>query len=267
MEILICVKQVPDDSVEIKFDEKAGAPILEGVTPIVNAFDGYALEMAARYKEAHGGTITVVSIGTEKTKDALKSCLAVGADKAFLVSDESFNDSDTLATSYILSKAVGKIEELNGVKFDVVFCGLEATDYTSRQVGPQLAQLLGVGQVTSIIGIEPGNKGVVAVQETEEGYKVIEADTPCVVTVTKPDYDPRYPTMRNKMAARKMEVPVLTAADLGTEASKVGIAGSFVKVVRTFAPPKKEAGVKIQGESGEESAIKAVDMMADAKVL
>lgn len=267
MEILVCVKQVPDDSVEIKYNEKTGAPMLDGITPIVNAFDGYALEMATRYKEAHGGTITVVSIGTESAKDALKSCLAVGADKAFLVSDPSFEGSDTLATSYILSKAVAKIEETTGTKFDVVFCGLEATDYSTRQVGAQLAQLLGVGQVTSIVAIDPKDKGISAKQETEEGYKMIEVATPCVVTVTKPDYDPRYPTMRNKMAARKVEVPVFTAADLGTEESKVGVKGSFVKVVRTFAPPKKEAGVKIQEESGIDSASKAVTMMAEAKVL
>lgn len=267
MEILVCVKQVPDDSVEIKFNEKTGAPMLDGITPIVNAFDGYALEMATRYKEAHGGTITAVSIGTESAKDALKSCLAVGADKAFLVSDASFEGSDTLATSYILSKAVAKIEETTGTKFDVIFCGLEATDYSTRQVGSQLAQMLGLGQVTSIIAIEPKDDGIVAKQETEEGYKMIEASTPCVVTVTKPDYDPRYPTMRNKMAARKVDVPVLTAADLGTEESRVGVKGSYVKVVRTFAPPKKAAGVKIQEESGVDSATKAVSMMAEAKIL
>ena len=112
MEILVCVKQVPDDSVEIKFDEAKNAPKLEGVTPIVNAFDGYALEMAARFKEAHGGNVTVVSLGTEKAKDAVRNCLAVGADKGFVIVDEAFEGSDTLATSYILSKAVSKIEEI-----------------------------------------------------------------------------------------------------------------------------------------------------------
>jgi Electron transfer flavoprotein, beta subunit len=267
MEILVCVKQVPDDSVEIKFNEKTGTPILDGVTPIVNAFDGYALEMATRYKEANGGTITALSIGTEKATDALKNCLAVGADKAFLVSDESFNDSDTLATSYILSKAIAKIEETTGTKFDIIFCGLEATDYSSRQVGAQLAQLLEIGQVTAVLAVDPENKGISVKQETEEGYRMIEASVPCVLTITKPDYDPRYPTMRNKMAARKVDVPVFTAADLGTDASKVGANGSFVKVVRNFAPAKKEAGVKIQEESGEECAAKAVTMMAEAKVI
>jgi len=223
--------------------------------------------MATRYKEANGGTITVVSIGTEKAKDALKSCLAVGADKAFLVNDESFNGSDTLATSYILSKAVVKIEEIAETKFDIIFCGLEATDYSTGQVGAQLSQVLGISQVTSIVAVEPSNKGIVAKQETEDGFRMIEASIPCVITVTKPDYEPRYPTMRNKMAARKMDVPIFTSADLGTETSRVGVKGSFVKAVRTFAPPKKAAGVKIQEETGVEAGAKAVAMMAEAKIL
>lgn len=265
MEILVCVKQVPDDSVEIRFDEATSSAKIDGVTPVVNAFDGYALEMATRFKEAHGGTITAVCIGGEKAADSLKNCLAVGADNAYLVCDPVFEGSDTLAISHILSKAVSKIEEINGTKFDIIFCGKEATDFTSAQVGPQLAEILGVGQVTSILALEPSEAGITAKQETEEGYKTIEVATPCVVTVTKPDYDPRYPTMRNKMAARKKEIPVLTSAELGTESDKVG-AASFVKVIRTFAPPKKEAGVKIQEETGAESAAKAVDMMAEAKL-
>lgn len=266
MEILICVKQVPDDSVEVKFDEASGLPKLDGITPIVNAFDGYALEMAARFKEANGGSITVVSVGGEKAKDSVRNCLAVGADKGFVVVDESFEGSDTFATSYILSKAKEKIEEISGVKFDLVFCGQEATDFVSGQVGIQLAEILGVNQVTNIIAIDPADGGILAKQETEEGYRMVSAQVPAVVTVSKPDYDPRYPTMRNKMAARKMEILEFSAADLGTDESKVGASGSFVKVVKSFAPEKKNAGLKIKEETAEESAIKAVGMMAEAKV-
>ena len=152
MEILVCVKQVPDDSVKIGLNA-SGAPAIDGVTMVANAFDTYALEMATRLKEANEGTITVVAIGPEKAKDALKSCLAVGASKAYLVSDEGLENMDSLATSYVLSKAVSKIEELNGAKFDLVFCGKETTDCTTGMVGPELAERLGVGCVTGIVDI------------------------------------------------------------------------------------------------------------------
>lgn len=266
MEILVCVKQVPDDSVDIQFDSGKKAPKLDGVTPIVNAFDGYALEMAARYKEAHGGKVTVVSLGTEKAVDAVRGCLAVGADKGYVVSDASYEGSDTLATSYILSKAAEKIEELNGAKFDLIFCGQEATDFVSGQVGSQLAEILNLGQVTDVIAVDPDAEGVLVKKETEEGYKMIKMATPALVTVAKPEYDPRYPTMKGKMAAKKMEIPVLTASDLGTDAGKVGEAGSFVKVIEMSAPAKKSAGVKIKEATVEETVAKAVDMMASAKV-
>ena len=127
MKIVVCVKQVPDDSVKIGLNA-SGAPAVDGVTMVANAFDTYALEMATRLKEANEGTITVVSIGSEKAKDALKSCLAVGASKAYLVSEDGLGEMDSLTTGYVLSKAVAKIEELNGSKFDIVFCGKETTD-------------------------------------------------------------------------------------------------------------------------------------------
>ncbi|MGL4792020.1 MAG: electron transfer flavoprotein subunit beta/FixA family protein, partial [Anaerotignaceae bacterium] len=144
-------------------------------------------------------------------------------------------------------------------------CGFEATDYMSGQVGIQLAEILNYPQVTSIVAIEPKDNGIVVKQETEEGYKMVDVALPAVVTVAKPDYEPRYPTMKNKMAARKIEIPVLTSEDLGTDSSKVG-ENSFVKVIKNFAPAKKSAGIKIKEETNGESAIKAVEMMAEAKV-
>ena len=196
MEILVCVKQVPDDSVKIGLNA-SGAPAIDGVTMVANAFDTYALEMATRLKEANEGTITVVAIGPEKAKDALKSCLAVGASKAYLVSDEGLENMDSLATSYVLSKAVSKIEELNGAKFDLVFCGKETTDCTTGMVGPELAERLGVGCVTGIVDISLKDGGISVKQETEEGYNTVETAIPAVVTVNKPEYDPRYPTMKS----------------------------------------------------------------------
>lgn len=264
MEILVLIKQVPDDSVDISLDPSTGAPNLKNVTPVVNAFDTYALEMAARFTEANGGNITVASIGDDAVKEGLKNCLAVGASKAFLIKDDSFSEADTTAKAYILSKAVSKIEEENGAKFDIIFCGKEATDFATGLTGPQLAADLGVGCVTNVIAVDPIDGAVSVKQETEEGYNVIETAVPCVVTATKPDYDPRYPTMKSKMAARKIPIGEIAGADLGLEADK---AAPKAKCVKLFAPPKRQAGQKLQGEDIEAVTAEAVGLMAAAKVI
>jgi len=267
MELLVFIKQVPDDSVEVKLNPSTGAPDLNGVMPVVNAFDTYAMEMAVRFKEAHGGAVTVATIGDDKAEQAIKDCLAVGADKGFLIKDASFTDSDAAAKAYILSKAVKKLEALNGVTYDLVFCGKESTDYTGGTVGVVLAHELGVAGVTDVIAVDPAEGGVSLKQMTDAGYNEVSAATPAVVTIQKPDYDPRYPTIKSKLKARKTEVPAVSAADLGVDTSKVGAAGSLTKVLGLREPPKRQAGIKIQEESIADSAQKAIAAMREAKVL
>lgn len=267
MEILVFIKQVPDDQVDVRLDPATGAPKLDGVEPVVNAFDTYALEMAARFKEANGGSVTVATIGGDETIPAIKNCLAVGADKGYIIKDDSFADSDPAAKAYILCKAVAKLEELVGVKFDLIFTGKEATDYAKGAVGILLGNALNVAAVTDVIAVDPADGGVEIKQMTDSGYNRVSATVPCVLTVQKPDYDPRYPTIKSKMKARKAEVPAISAADLGTEADKVGAAGSLTKVLGMHEPAKRQAGVKIQEESVEDSVAKAIALIAAAKVL
>lgn len=267
MEILVFIKQVPDDQVDVRLDPATGAPKLDGVEPVVNAFDTYALEMAARFKEANGGTVTVATIGGDETIPAIKNCLAVGADKGYIIKDDSFADSDPAAKAYILCKAVAKLEELVGVKFDLIFTGKEATDYSKGAVGILLGNALNVAAVTDVIAVDPADGGVEIKQMTDSGYNRVSAAVPCVLTVQKPEYDPRYPTIKSKMKARKAEVPAISAADLGTEADKVGAAGSLTKVLGMHEPAKRQAGVKIQEESVEDSVAKAIALIAAAKVL
>ena len=160
-----------------------------------------------------------------------------------------------------------KIEEDTGKKFDLIFCGKEATDAALGQVGAELSEMLGTGVITNVIEVEFAEGQVCAKQETEEGYRLIETASPCVLTVTKPDYDPRYPTIKNKMAARKKPIGTIKAQDLSVlEPEKTGEGGAFVKTLKLYEPPKKEAGIKIQEETAQDSALKAVAMMADAKV-
>ena len=255
MNILVCIKQVPDDSVEVSLNQATGKADIEKIAPIVNAFDGYALEMATRFKEAHGGEITVLSVGPEKARDSLRNCCSVGASKAYLVNSEA--ETDTYGIADTLAKAIAAIEAEAGAKFDIVFCGKETTDFTSSQVGPMLAEILGLPQVTNIVGLEPADAGLAVKQETEEGYNMVDVATPCVVTVTKPEYDPRYPTMKSKMAARKIVIP-----DLAVEV----ITDAKVSVAKVYEPAKKEAGVKIKEETVEETVAKAIGLMAEAKV-
>ena len=249
MNVLVCVKQVPDTT-EIKIDPVKNTLIREGVPSIVNPFDGYALEAAARLKDADPATkIVVLSMGPEQAKNALKECLAIAADKAYLVSGRAFGGSDTLATSYILTNAIKKVEELEG-KFDAIFCGKQAIDGDTAQVGPEIAEHLDYPQVTYALEAEANEGGLKVKKEVEEGVEVIGIQYPCVVTFTKPAWDPRYPTIKRKMAANRAEIPTLSEADLpGIDLTQAGLKGSPTKVKKTFVPQKKTGGVKIEGEA------------------
>lgn len=257
MEILVCIKQVPDDSVEITYDAEKNAPALDGVTDVVNAFDTYALEMAARFKESEGGAITVVSIGDDSVKNALKNCLAVGADKAYLVKTENAQALSAEGVAQALAQAKAAIETAENKKFDLVFCGKESTDYASSQVGIMLADELDAPVVTNVIAVEKADEGVDIKQETEEGYLLLHAAMPCVVTVQKPNYDPRYPTIKSKMAARKKPIEELAMGET---------AASVMDVLKVYGPKKREAGVKIKAESAEEAVAQAMALMTEAKV-
>lgn len=257
MEILVCIKQVPDDSVEISLNSSTGKPNFDGVTQIVNAFDTYALEMATRLKEKAGGEITVVSIGDESVKNSLKNCLAVGADKAYLVKEDGAEGLDPAGISKNLVKAKEEIENILGKKFDILFFGKEATDYASSQVGLLAAEELSLPAAANVVDIEIEDGKAKIKQETEDGYNIIEAELPCIVTVQKPNYEPRYPTIKTKMAARKKPIDELQPAEKPE---------SFMEVVKVFEPAKRQAGVKIKAETAEEAVAQAVKMMTDAKV-
>lgn len=267
MNILVCIKQVPDTT-EIKIDPVKNTLIREGVPSIVNPFDGYALEAAARIKDTHPeAKIVTLSMGPEQAKNALKECLAIAADKAYLVSDRAFGGSDTLATSYILSETIQKIEELEG-KFDLIFCGKQAIDGDTAQVGPEIAEHLNYPQVTYALEAEADGDSVKIKKEVEEGLEVISAQMPCVVTFTKPSWDPRFPSIKRKMAANRAEIPTLTAADLpNIDLERAGLKGSPTKVKKTFVPQKKSGGMKINEESSVDSARKLFTLLSDAGIV
>lgn len=267
MNILVCVKQVPDTT-EIKIDPETNTLIRAGVPSILNPFDGYALEAAARIKDKNPqAKIVAVSMGPEQAKDVLRECLAIAADRAYLISGRPFGGSDTLATSYILSEAIKKIEEAEG-EFDMIFCGKQAIDGDTAQVGPEIAEHLDYPQVTYALEAEAKEGALEIRKETEDGIEVINIKTPCVITFTKPSWDPRYPKMTRKIAAGKAEIPTYSEADLtGIDLTRAGLKGSPTKVKKTFVPQRKKGGIKIHEESNEASARQLYQLLSGASIV
>ncbi|MBM4761276.1 electron transfer flavoprotein subunit beta/FixA family protein [Bacillus sp. B15-48] len=255
MEILVCVKQVPDTE-EIKIDLDAGT-LKDGYPTIINPYDKNALEAAVQLKEAVGGKVTVLSLGIDKAKAALKECVSVGADEAVLVNDPLFEGADSLATSKILAAAINKLGQ-----FDLILCGNQAIDTDAGQVGPQLAEHLKVAQATNVAKIEAKDGAVIVNRELDEGIEVVEVKLPAVCTVLDSINEPRLATIKTKMAANKAKIAELTAADLGIEGSLTA-----TNLLKTFALPKREAGVKIKEATGRESAQKLVEELAAAKIV
>lgn len=267
MNILVCVKQVPDTT-EIKINPETNTLIRDGVPSIVNPFDAYALEAAARIKDRRPDTkIVVMSMGPSQAMAALRECLAIAADKAYLISGRKFGGSDTLATSYILSKAVSEIEKLEG-KFDVIFCGKQAIDGDTGQVGPELAEHLNYSQVTYALECDVIEDNLIVLREEQDGKAKIKVKIPSVVTFTKPAFEPRYPNVRRKLAANRAEIPVLNEeAFADMDFSRIGLKGSPTHVKRSFVPVHNKTCTVINEESNKESALKLIEMLSDAKVI
>lgn len=267
MNICVCIKQVPDTN-EIKVDPVTHTLIRKGVPSIVNPFDTYAQEVGVRLKEKLGGKVVVISMGPEQAKEALKSCLAVGADSAYLISSRKFGGSDTLATSYILSEAIKAVEEKEGLKFDLILCGKQATDGDTAQVGPEIAEHLDLAQITYALDIVEKDGEIQVKRECDAGYDMISTKLPAVVTVVKLPYEPRYPTIKSKMAAKRKEIPVLTEDDLtGINLENCGLKGSPTRVKKTYTPVNEKNGVKLEGMEPDAAANEVVTLIHDAKIL
>ena len=261
MNILLCVKQVPDDSIEIHLDNKTKKPNLNGVSLVANAFDTYALELAVRFVEAHGGNVSVLTVGVDDSLNTLKNCLAVGAKEAFFVKDDLYADLDGTGAADVLADAIHKIEKDKGEKFDLILCGKESTDEITGQVGAILAEKLKTSFVSSAIEINVKDGVIEVHQETEEGYNIVSLEAPAVVTVSKPNYDPRYPTIRTKMASRKAVIPTYSAAEIGE------VKQAIVRCIEYVEPPKKEAGIKIKEKDATLAVSAAIEQMKKDKTI
>ena len=256
MEILVCVKQVLDTA-EVKIDPVKHTVIRAGVPNIFNPFDQNALEAALALKDADKDVkITLLSMGPDQAKDVLREGLAMGADDAYLLSDRKLGGSDTLATGYALAQAIKKLAADKGIEqFDIILCGKQAIDGDTAQVGPQIACELGIPQITYARDIKVEGDKVTVQQENEEGYIVTEANFPVLITAVKDLNEPRFPTIRGTMKAKRREIPNLDAAAVAADDAQIGLSGSPTKVRKIFTSPQRSGGLVLKVEDDNEQAI------------
>ncbi|MBL7133404.1 MAG: electron transfer flavoprotein subunit beta/FixA family protein [Phycisphaerae bacterium] len=255
MRIIVPIKQVPETNA-VKMDGETGTMIREGVEAIVNPLDLYAIETAIRLKEAHGGEIIVISMGPPKAVSAIREAIAMGCDSGILLTDKAFAGSDTWATSYVLSAAVRQIGEA-----DLIICGERATDGDTGQVGPGLAAFLDLPVATYVSRIDSVSADSCRVHRmVENGYEVLDVETPAVLTVIKEIAAPRLPTLRGKLRAKHTEIPAWSPGNLDVEACNLGLDGSRTRVVKISRPKVGRQCEKIVARD-EESLSEAADKL------
>ena len=255
--IIVCAKQVPDTNV-IKINPKTGTLIREGVPSILNNDDANALEEALRIKDKYPHVrVTVISMGPPQARDMLLECIAMGADQGVLISDRAVGGSDTWATSNTLEADIRKWVTENG-PFDLIFTGRQAIDGDTAQVGPQLAEKLGIPQVTYVeeCQISDSLNKMTVRRQLEDGYEVIQVNTPCLLTAIKELNEPRYMNMNNLFGETDSRIKVWNAADIDVDLSKVGLEASPTNVFRSFTPVPKGKGVMIEGDDEADLANK-----------
>ena len=253
MRIIVPIKQVPETK-SVRMDEKTGTVIREGVTAIINPLDLYAIELAVSLKDKHGAEVIAVSMGPAKAQSALKEAVAMGVDSAVLLCDRVFAGSDTWATSYVLAEAAKK---LGG--YSLVICGERATDGDTGQVGPAIAAWLDLPVLSYVSKVDHLSESSCRVHRfVEDGYDILSCDLPALMTVVKEVCDPRLPTLRGKIKARQMDIPVWDHESLGIEPETVGLNGSPTRVVK-IAKPKVTRQCQLHKTGNPEDVASAVE--------
>ena len=256
MKIICCIKQVPEIA-EVRIDKDSGELKLDAASKILNPFDEFAIEEAIKIKEAHGGEVVVISMGPPEAKDALLKALAMGADSAIHLTDPTFQGADTWATASVLAAQLRKME------YDIIFCGKQAIDWDTGQVGPELAEMLDIPQVSGVRHLEIGEGHFIAHRATDDGYEVVKADMPVLLIATKGLNEPRLPNVMGIMKAKKKPMETIDAATLGIEAELTGEKGSFVKLRKVYPPEKRKGGIKVEAEDPKAVAKQVVDFLAE----
>lgn len=246
MNIVVCIKQVPDTA-EVRINPETGTLIREGVPSIINPFDLHAIEAGLFLKEKTGGKVTVLTMGPPQAETALREAIAMGADEGVLLSDRAFAGSDTWATSFTLSKAIAKLGA------DIILCGKQAIDGDTAQVGPETAEFLNIPHISYVRKIEDVANGSIRVQRLmDEGYDIVESVLPVLLTVVRELNEPRLPSLKGKMAAKKAVIQTWGQVDIMADANDLGLKGSPTQVKNIFSPEARSDRKILQGTPEEQ---------------
>jgi len=266
MNMIVCVKQVIDPEAppaSFKIDPATGKVVPPpGVSPVIDPYGEYAVEAALRIKDTLDSKITVISLGVKQLRDVVKKPLSMGADELVLLEDEAYDEGDSWSTAYALAMAIKKIGE-----YDIIFCGREASDWNAGQVGSGIAEILGLPSVTLAKTIDVTDAKAKVERVTADGYEIVETSLPALLTVSNELGEPRYPTIKGIMAAKKKDPIIWTPADLGVEPDQIGEAGRRAKMLKLFQPVHEGKVEIIEGESPEESAANLALKLREAKIL
>jgi len=259
MNIVVLVKQVPDTEAERKLNPDDNTVDRAAFDPVINYIDEFAIEEGLRLKEAHGGEVTILTVGPERATESIRKALSMGADKAVHVCDEALHGSDAIQTAKVIAKALGTIE------WDVAVAGSEATDSRAAILPALLAEALGVAQLTQARKVTIDGSTVTIERVTDTGYESVQGSTPAVISVVEKINDPRYPSFKGIMAAKSKPVTVLALGDLGIEPGDAGLANAWTQVVSFENAPPRAAGqtVKDEGSGGGQIA----DYLASKKLI
>jgi electron transfer flavoprotein beta subunit len=250
MNIIVCIKQVPDTT-DVKIDPQTNTLIREGVASIINPFDMYAVEEGIRLKERFGGKSIVITMGPPQADSALREALSMGIDQVIHLSDRVFAGSDTWATSLVLAKAIDKIHD-----YDLIVCGKQASDGDTAQVGPGIATHLNLPQATYVrkideVKLDTNPRTMKVERLLEEGYEIVELQLPALITVVKEINEPRLPSLKGKLRAKKEPITAWKHSDIAVREEEVGLKGSPTQVIKIFSPPAKTGGRILKGEPHE----------------
>ena len=260
VKIIVLVKQV-FQTADLKVDRASKTVVTQGVPRVISESDKNAVEEAVRIKEKHGGKITALSLGPPEAKEALREALAMGADEAYLLTDQRFEGSDSHATANVLAAAVTKILE-----YDLILCGAYSEDVYAFQVGPRLAEICNLPQITYAAKLTLEGNRLLVERDLENERQVVEANLPCLVSVVREINEPRLPTLMAIMAASKKPMKTWSAADLGLEADELGFNGSLTEVLRSTVSAGERRRIMLQGEP-KEIAPKIVKALVEEGVL
>jgi electron transfer flavoprotein beta subunit len=267
MHIIVCIKQTPATA-NIQIDSKTGTLKREGMAAAINPFDEYAIEEAVRIKEKiPGSLVSVITMGPPQAEEALRDAIARGADDTYLLTDRAFAGADTWATSYTLHMGIKKISEIKK-PYDLIICGKQTNDGDTGHVGPGVAAWLDIPNIAYVGKIEEIKEGSITVRRMmEDGDDVLEMRTPCLISVLKEINEPRVASLKGKLAAKKAVITKWDAGAINADKAKIGLSGSPTIVAKSFHPPPRTGGERVEGATPEEKAKKLVARLRELKLI